>query len=574
MLKTLFIRNYALIDELTLAFSGGLVIITGETGAGKSIIIDALGLVLGTRASTDEIRAGAEKAIVEGTFSTTGNKALKLLFQQHELEFGDELIVRREISARGQSRCFINDSPATLAILKEVGEHLVDLHGQHEHQSLLRPQTHVGMLDEFGGLEKWRSEYRMALEKFKEIATEVNALKRRAQHLGEKLELHAFQIKEIDAVNPQPGEEDTLESELRILENAETLHGSTTKLYELLYEGDQSVRDQLVLVRNLLHDLAAIDKEFEGAVSESASAEAIVGELAKFIQRYNGTIEFNPERLEAIRQRLGHLTLLKKKYGGSVEAIIAHREQIGREVSLAENFEDLLKKLHTELDERRVLCATLARRLSVKRHEVARKLEKAIVVELAQLGIPSATFAVSIQQREATQSNGNGEETAMYFMSGTQRVGLGPEGCDTVEFHISTNRGEEPKPLARVASGGEISRIMLALKSILAASDRTPVLIFDEIDSGVSGRIAQTVGMSMKALSAHHQVIAITHLPQIAGLADAHFVVKKTEDGKRARTTMQLLSPDERIHEVAKLMSGAQVTEAGLAGAKELMGVR
>ncbi len=573
MLKTLFIKNYALIDELTVEFSAGLVIITGETGAGKSILIDALGLILGARASTEVIRSGAEKAIVEGTFGTTGNKKLKQLFQQHELEYGDEVIVRREISARGQSRCFINDSPSTLAILKEVGEYLVDLHGQHEHQSLLRPQTHVDMLDEFGGLDGLRDEYRTGFASFKEIMNEVDTLRQREQHLKEKLELHAFQMKEIDAVNPQAGEEEALESELRLLENAETLHSSTAKLYELLYESEHSVRDQLVIARNMLRELALIDKEFDGAASEGVSAEAIISELAKFIQSYNTGIEFNPERLETIRQRLGMLALLKKKYGGSLDSILAHREQIGREASLAENFDNVLKKLAGELDERRTQCGAVAQRLSVKRQEVARKLEKAVVVELGKLGIPNATLTVSVQQitvDESSIKNGQGQ----YSLRGKQRIGLGANGCDIVEFHISTNRGEEPKPLARVASGGEISRIMLALKSIMARSGGVPVLIFDEIDSGVSGRIAQTVGMSMKALSAQHQVIAITHLPQIAGLADAHFVVRKTEKGERARTTVQLLSPDERVHEVAKLMSGARVTEAALAGAKELIGVK
>jgi DNA repair protein RecN (Recombination protein N) len=299
---------------------------------------------------------------------------------------------------------------------------------------------------------------------------------------------------------------------------------------------------------------------------ESESALAIIGELAKFVQDYNGRIEFNPERLESLRQRLGRLAQLKRKYGGSVESVLAHREKIGQEVALAENFGETLQKLGAEVEAARKECASIAQQLTAKRGEAAKKVDKGIVMELSKLGIQNAGFSTTISQLER-----DGAASSPFIDVGRKRLLLNPHGVDEVEFLLSTNLGEELKPLVKVASGGEVSRIMLALKTILARAGRLPVMIFDEIDVGVSGRVAQAVGMSLKRLSASHQIIAITHLPQIAGLADTHFVVEKSETGKRTATTMRKLSLEERVREVAKLMSGAEVTEAGLRGARELM---
>jgi len=571
MLKALHIKNYALVEELSVEFSTGLVILTGETGSGKSIIIGALGLILGERASTDAVRTGAEKSVVEGIFQTSGNKRLRQLMEENGLEPADELIIRREITARGQSRCFVADSPVTLALQKQIGDLLVDLHGQHEHQSLLRVETHCAMMDDFGGLDGLVEEFRAARRKLHDIGGELAGLRQRERQLAEKKEWYEFQIREIDAVDPHPGEEEKLSTELKILENSEKLFAATGSLYGMLYEGEQSIRDQLVIVRNQLQDLAAIDASFGDAARECASAEAVVSELARFVQAYNARVEFTPERLEELRDRLGRLALLKRKYGGSVESTIAHRAAVGQELLLAENFDEVLKQLEAGLEEARTVCAAVAQRLSAKRHECARKMDRAIAGELERLGIKNPRFTTRITQRESAEENGDGVE---YVRVGPKNLRLNPHGCDEVEFFISTNLGEEEKPLVKVASGGEISRIMLALKSILAKSDRLPVLIFDEIDVGVSGRVAQAVGMSLKNLSGFHQVVAITHLPQIAGLADSHFVVLKTEKGGRTQTTMRRLALEEQVEEVAKLMSGAEVTDAGLRGARELMGLQ
>lgn len=569
MLTSLHIQNYALIEELTASFPSGLVILTGETGAGKSIIIDALGLVIGERANVEGVRAGAERAVVEAVFDTTGNTKLNAFLRSADIDPADELIVRRDISRRGQSRCFVNDSPVTLTVLKQIGQFLVDLHGQHEHQSLLRPETHIAMLDEFGGLEDMTREYQEALARLRSASAELADLRMREQQLMEKREFTAFQLSEIDAVAPREGEEGELEEALTILENSERLFSTTGALYEAMYGGERSVHDVLVLARNQLQDLAAIDRQFAEAARECAGAVAVVAELARFIQSYNAGIEFAPDRLEELRDRLGRLSLLKKKFGGSLESVFARREELASELSLAENFTAVIQRLAGDVEAARGECALLAGRLSAKRHECARRIDKGILVELAKLGIPDAKFTTRITRTDVE----DGAAGDMWIPAGRRKVALHARGADQVEFYISTNAGEEERPLVKVASGGEISRIMLGLKSILAKSDRLPVLIFDEIDVGVSGRIAQAVGKSLKSLSSFHQVIAITHLPQIAGLADAHFVVSKSERKGRATTHVQALTLEEQVTEVAKLMSGASVTETAREGARELMGI-
>lgn len=574
MLKSLYIKQYALIEDMQAEFESGLNILTGETGAGKSIIIDALSLILGERASTEVVRKGAEKAIIEGLFGVAGNKKLRSLLSEHTIEYQDELILRREVSTKGQNRCFANDSPIPLSVLKQIGELLVDLHGQHEHQSLLRPESHLELLDDFGRLDGLVKEYRSSYDKLASLFAEISDLMRREQELKEKRDLYEFQIKEIDAVNPQDDEERQLEAELKILENSEKLYQITSQLYQTLYEGENAVYDLLVKARNQLEDLTEIDKAFEEAKNECASASAVVDELTKFIQRYNSRIEFNPDRLDQIRERLGRLSLIKKKYGGSVEAIRKHRGKIGREFAIAQNFGNEIAALKEKIEEERKTCSSVAQRLSTKRRELVNKINESVVAELAKLGISRARFDVGIENRVLGKSNGEETSSQAYVKLGREFLEATPRGIDFVEFLLSTNMGEDIRPLAKVASGGEISRVMLALKTILAKFERLPLLVFDEIDVGVSGRIAQAVGKSLKNLSQFHQIIAITHLPQIAGLADVHFLVEKVQEGKRTSTRLRKLDVEERVEEVAKLMSGIEITEAGLAGARELMGLK
>ena len=569
MLRALSIRDYALIERLEVEFDSSLNIITGETGAGKSILLGALKLILGERASTEAVRTGAKKAIVEGVFDDADEGGLPDLLRSYEIEPNPSgvVIVRREVSG-SYSRAFVNDTPATLQVLREVAEHLIDLHGQHEHQSLLRIETHLALLDDFGGLGGIAADYRAFYDGVVALQRERAGLIKRENELAQQKQLIEFQIEEIDRVGPQADEEEALEAERRILENAERLYEATSGLYELLYESEDALYDRLIVARNELRDLARIDGTFEDTLREVQGAGLVVEEAAKFLQDYNARIEFNPERLEQIRERLGELESLKRKYGGSVEAVLEHRQEIGETYDLAADFEGAIARLDGRIEAAQAALSDSAYRLSQKRHEVAERIEAMIREELADLGMPHAEFVVHFEREPD-------ERGWIAWPDGarTVRVKAHPTGADLIEFYITVNPGEPPRPLAKIASGGEISRIMLALKTILAKSERLPILVFDEIDVGISGQVAKRVGESMQRLGAYHQIIAITHLPQIAALGDHHFLVEKHVDAKAGRTTTTIreLSEEERAGEVAALVSGEAVSEAALESARELI---
>jgi len=567
MLRSLHIRDYALIEQLEVEFGSGLNIITGETGAGKSILLGALGLILGERASTEAVRSGAKKAVIEGLFDDADEGGLPDLLRANEIEPHESgvLIVRREVSS-SHSRAFVNDTPATLSVLRDVAEHLIDLHGQHEHQSLLRTETHLALLDDFGGLGGLAATYAEHYAEVGRLGRERAGLVKREKELEQQKSLIEFQIEEIDRVAPEADEEDALEAERRILENAERLYEATAGLYELLYESEDAIYDRLVVVRNELRDLARIDGAFDATLAEMQSAEIAVEEATKFLQDYNARIEFNPERLEAIRIRLGQLETLKRKYGGTLDAVLDHRREIGETYDLAADFEGAIARIDGQIADAQAKLSDAAYRLSQKRHEVAERIERMIKQELADLGMPHSQFVVEFTHE-------SDDEGWIAFPNGprTERVRAFPTGADVVEFYITTNVGEAPRPLAKVASGGEISRIMLALKTILAKSERLPILVFDEIDVGISGEIARRVGESMQRLGAYHQIIAITHLPQIAALGDHHFRVEKVVEKGRTKTRIARLGEDERAQEVATLGAGEAVSDAALASARELI---
>ena len=567
MLRSLHIRDYALIDALEVEFDSGLNIITGETGAGKSILLGALGLLLGDRASTETLRTGAKKAVVEGTFDNADEGRLPALLELHGIDPSENgmLVVRREITEKG-SRAFVNDTPATLDVLREVASNTIDLHGQHEHQSLLRTETHVELLDTFGGLGGLVAAYRAAYKTVGALVAERAGIVRREAELNRQKELYAFQIEEIDKTDPRVGEADDLEAERRILENAERLYEATAELYAQISESDDALYDRLVVVRNQLQDLARIDATFEETLADVRTAEIVLKEATQFLQDYNARIEFNPERLDEIRERLGELDYLARKYGGTVEAVLAHREEIGATYALAQDVEGAIARLDVRIAAGTEALSTAAYRLSQKRHEVSERVEAMIAVELATLGMPHARFEVVFGLQEDAAG-------WIAFPEGNRarRVVAFPAGADLVEFHISANLGEKPKPLARVASGGEISRIMLALKAILAKSERLPILVFDEIDTGISGAIARRAGESMHRLAQYHQIIAITHLPQIASLGDVHFSVEKYVEDGRTKTRIRRLDEDERAEAVAALLSGDDPSEAALQSARELI---
>lgn len=567
MLKSLHIKDYALIENINIEFKKGLNIITGETGAGKSILIDAMSLLLGERASTEVVRKGSQRSIVEGVFEAEGNKSIKILLEKNEIEFWPEMIVRREISLKGSNRCFVNDTPAPLTVVKELGYLLVDLHGQHEHQSLLRKETHIEMLDDFAELQNELNAFNSVSNELKNKLADVRKLKEREKLLKEKKELYEFQIREIDAVNPQAGEEEELEKELNILENSEKLLQLTTEIFDKLYESDNSIYDELGKIKEKLDELLQIDSAFKEKLDETKNALTQLNDVSDFIRSYRDRIDLESDKLKEIRDRLGSFVQLKKKYGGSINAVVEHRQKIGEEFEIVEGFDDKLKVLESDLEDLRKKAGLAATELTKKRKKAAKEIKAGVEDSLKYLGISESKFEANF-----SEVNQSGEDDNFIYI-GSKKLKFTLRGTDKIEFYLSTNIGEDVKPLQKIASGGEISRIMLSLKMILAKNDKLPLLIFDEIDTGVSGRIAQKVGQTLKELSTHHQIIAITHLPQIASLANTHYFVQKQEKENRSITSIKELTDAERVNEVAKLLGGEIITEANLKSAKELMSV-
>lgn len=565
MLKSILIKDYALIENIQVEFGKGLNIITGETGAGKSILIDAMGLLLGERASTEIVRKGAEKSIVEGIFDIEGNKKVLSLLSENEIESNSELIVRREVFLKGTNRCFLNDTPVTLNLIKEVGDLLVDLHGQHEHQSLLKVETHIELLDEISEDHSIIESYRSKYDKLTTMLRELKELTKKEYDIKERKGLYEFQIKEIDEILPEPEEDVKLENELKILENSEKLLTVANEIYDSIYENEDSIMGRVSGIKNKLVELSKIDNSFTEKVNESESLFAILSDISEFVRTYKDRIDLDPDTVEKTRIRIGLLNLLKKKYGGTLKSVIDHREKIGKEFELAENFSDKISELNKEINSLRKECGVIAKKISVNRKSLAKKVKKEVEELLVNLGITDSNFEIRFENQTA------GLQEENFIIVDDKNFICDANGYDKIEFFISTNIGEDAKPLVKVASGGEVSRIMLALKSILAKSDNLPILIFDEIDTGISGRIAQEVGHSLKSLASFHQIIAITHLPQIAGISDYHFAVEKRKLGDRVVSNIRMLKNNERINEVAKLISGEKITKVALNSAKELM---
>ena len=563
MLKNLFVKNFALLDKIEIEFEPGLNIITGETGAGKSILIDALGSTLGEKVDGDVLRSGTDKAIVEGVFSIDGVKEVKNSLTESELEdTSDTIILRKEVHQSGRNRAFINDTPVPVTKLISFGDLLVDLHGQHEHQSLLKVKYHLLYLDEFGGFAELVEHVQKAFQKLVGLINDLKDLKLREESLTEKREIYQFQIKEIAAINPQVGEEQELLQEEKILRNSEKLFQISNEVYMKLYESEGSALELITATYDKLDELCRIDSQFDAYKKDCLSAKIIVEEISQFLQSYKTNIEFSPERLETIRERLAQFSGLKKKYGSTIEEILKYKQKIEQELSLIDNLDEEVSRKQEAIDAEKRILADLCVNLSQEREKAANILENTVEEALAHLGMAAAKFKIQIDQIENDDGlvtvNNKGYKTAS-------------TGIDNVEFFISANTGEELKPLAKVASGGEISRIMLALKTALAEADKIPVLIFDEIDMGISGRIAQAVGKSLKKLARSHQIICITHLPQIASMGDQHFVVEKFSDGKSTHTKIRRLKTEQRALEIAKLLGGETVTETHIHGAQELL---
>ena len=405
MIKTLEIKDYALIDRINVEFGKGLNVITGETGAGKSILIDAMGLLLGERASTEVVREDASKSVVEGIFDVEENKKVKKLLNENDIDHNPELILRREISVKGSNRCFVNDTPVPLSLIKDLGNLLVDLHGQHEHQSLLRTETHIDFLDEFGDYAELLNKYRLCYDELINTKNELESLKKHESTLKEKSEIYSFQIKEIDSISPENNEDEKLSDELMILENSERLAGLTSEVYSLLYEDEKSVHELIVKVKNDLIHLAEIDKSFNESANEAETVLALVNDISSFIRSYKSNVEFKPEHIDDIRDRLGTITLLKKKYGGSIKSIQEHRKIIGEKFDLADNISEKINDLQNRLLEQRKNAGTMAISISKKRKETSEKVKQGVEEYLKELGISQPNFQTKIINKVGEESN-------------------------------------------------------------------------------------------------------------------------------------------------------------------------
>ncbi len=565
MLTSLFIKNFALIDEIGIDFRSGLTVLTGETGAGKSIVIGALGLVLGGRADTTMIRQGAEKSVIEAEFDASVLVHLRGMVEGLGAEWQPVLILRREISLKGNSRCFVNDSPLPVSGLRALGDLLIDIHGQHEHQSLLRQETHRGVLDSYGGHAAQAEEYRNAFASFNELLMKREQALDRRDKIEERRVIAGHQLREIQLLDPAGGEDETIVRELKVVEHAEKLAVHAHELLELLYDGERNVADDLGSATRLLGELIHIDTSLQPLSSEIESASAVVAETTRTIRDYLDDVDFTPERAEQLRHRLAELDGLKRKFRLSLSDILLKRDQLELELEQLDSIDDVIETLEKAVETSRAECSRLASRLSRQRKNTGKKLGKAIAEKLGELGINNAVFETKLDSETYTGEKGH------FLTSGDKRVRASVNGWDDVEFWLSANVGEQTRPLAKVVSGGEVSRIMLALKTLFAGRESIPIMVFDEIDVGVSGQIAQKVGAAMKQLSESHQIIAITHLPQIAGLGDTHLVVEKQVAGKRTQTGVRRLPDDERATEVARLLSGEHITEASIRSARELM---
>ena len=568
MIEELYISNVALIDELQLECSSGLNIFTGETGAGKSVILNAVGLALGERSTAGIVRDGATNAKIQIAIALPPDHPVWDGFNDSEfadvLDAEETLVLSRQINASGRSRCHTNGQLVSLTFLSAIGDLLVDIHGQHAHQSLFRSETHLDLLDTFGKHEALKAEVSKKYDELHAAQAQLDDFSQTLRAAMQEKDLLEFQLEELEEAQLQEGEEEDLINERHLLSNAETLFESANQLYEQLYGGDlseSSTLDGLKIASRTISKLCELD----GSLSElNARFESTLYELediAYQIRDYRDKIEFNPHRLSEVEERLDVIHRLKRKYGDSISDILAYQAQASQKLEDLQFGSERIEELKDQIHGVTQGAQKLAIELSKKRRETATQLESLIERELQTLGMEKAVFQILVSPIESAEGPLEIEG---------KRYELRTDGMDEIEFFISPNVGSEPKPLAKIASGGEISRVMLALKTVLAQIDLIPTMIFDEIDAGIGGRTADIVGQKLKELSRYRQVFCITHLPQIARFADQHFRVEKSVEGNRTTITAKLLTPEERVEEVAR-MHGGEATVTTLAHARELL---
>lgn len=559
MLVELRLENYAVIDSLVVEFASGLNLLTGETGAGKSILIDALSLLLGEKASSDVIRSGAEKAVISAVFEVESKSADQVL-EDNGLDAEDaSLILRREIAAGGKGRVFVNNQPATVAVLRQLATHLANIHAQNESLLMFDAAARLALLDAYAGttLEATAE----AFAEWKSVANRIEELERNEQDRLRLLDLWTFQKKEIEEAKLQVGEDERLEAEKRVLANAEKIYSAAMQAFDLLYEGPASTSASLRSAQKHLEELTRFEPKFQEALGALESARISVEDVGATLRDYAGGIEASPEHLAEVEDRLASMDRLKRKYGPTLDDVIRLGEEVSQKLSEMENKDETLRQLRGELSKAAEQYLKAARIISKKRYEAARKLEKLVESEINDLAMKTK-FQIEV--------SGTDEEE-----------NWSASGFDQVVYLISTNPGEPLRQLEHIASGGELSRVMLALKASVEVSGTTrgqkrtgaqqKTLVFDEVDTGIGGRAAEAVGKKLKALSRTNQLICVTHLPQIATFADHHYLIEKKTAAGRTRTTVRPITGEERTEEVARMLSGAKLTETSRKHAEQMI---
>lgn len=551
MLRHLYISNYALIDQLELDFHEGLNLLSGETGSGKSIIVDALGLLLGYKASPEMVRTGCERAWVSGHFQIAKLPSLSRFLEEQGVEScDDELIVKREISREGKSRAFINQQPVAAATLKLLSRWLVDIHGQNEQHALTESDAQLALLDEFARNQVLLGELAILSQQLTAVRIKHDALVLSEKEQNRLMDLLTFQKKEIEATQLKPGEDETLNADHKRLANATRLYEAATEVYGSLYESETAATRTVSQAEHALDSLARMDEKLTANLEQLRSARIQLDDVALSMRDYLRKIDLSPSRLQQVESRLAEIEKLRRKYGSTVQEILKFHDGVVEQLQAFEHRNEELESLEKQLNQLTEDYQAKARALSDRRRRAALDLEKALEGELEELAMERTRFKIQFSRAPAEFS---------------------ATGLETTEYLVCPNVGEDLKPLARIASGGEISRLMLALKTITHSDSKVKTLVFDEVDSGIGGRTAEVLGRKLKSLSEKNQILCVTHLPQIASFADHHYFIEKVEQRGRTVTRVEHLTEDNRINELARMLSGAKITDAVKKHARELL---
>ena len=550
MLLEISIKNFAIIEAISLNFEKGMTVLTGETGAGKSIIIDAMNMMLGARATTDVIRHGAPKAEIEGLFSVENSHALQMIFDEQGIELGDEIIIRREILQNGRSVSRVNGQMVNLSVLRSIGQYLVDIHGQHDQEELMRPQLHIQMLDGFGDADflELKQAYQTNFDAYRKMRKQLLEIKKNQEEHKARIEMLEFQMAEIESASLQPGEDLKLNQERDKLLNHKNIADTLTNAYTML---DNEEFSSLANVRSAMNDMESLedyDAEYREISSSLSESYYVLEDVTKRLEDIIEDLDFDGNRLMQIESRLDLIHSITRKYGGNVDDVLMYFAKITEEYNLLTGNNLSSDDMEAELKKLEVSLVDLATKLASARHNLAQQLETEIQQELKDLYMEKAQFQVQFTKGKFTR-----------------------EGNESVEFYISTNPGEDFKPLVKVASGGELSRLMLAIKSAFSRKEGKTSIVFDEVDTGVSGRVAQAIAQKIHKIGQHGQVLAISHLPQVIAIADYQFFIEKISNDHSTVSTVRLLTVEERVEEVAKMLAGENVTEAALSQARELL---